>query len=261
MTRLPVLFISHGMPVMAIRPGPTGEFLRSLGRKIPRPSAILCISAHWETVRPMATGAARPETIHDFGGFARELHAMRYPAPGAPELAERTVGMLAAAGMDARIDPERGLDHGAWVPLSLMFPAADVPVFQLSFQGDMDGRHHVSLGRALAPLRDEGVLILGSGGATHNLEAMQGRRPDEPPLDAALAFDEWLADAVARGRTDEIARFREIAPDPDFNHPYPSEHFLPLPVAVGAAGEGCPGRRIHRAFLYGALSLSAFAWD
>lgn len=261
MTRPPVLFISHGMPTMALLPGPTGEFLRSLGREIPRPTAILCVSAHWETVWPMATGTARPETIHDFGGFSRELHEMEYPAPGAPELAERAVARLSAAGMDARIDPDRGLDHGAWVPLSLMFPEADVPVVQVSLQGDLDGTHHVALGEALAPFRDEGVLILGSGGATHNLEAMHGRRPDDPPPETVAAFDRWLAGVVEGGRTDDIARFRETAPDPDFNHPYPSEHFLPLLAALGAAGRGVPGRRIHRAFAYGALSLSAFAWD
>lgn len=261
MKRPPILFISHGMPTMALQPGPTGAFLQSLGRKIPRPAAVLCVSAHWETVWPMITGTRRPETIHDFGGFSRELHTLEYPAPGAPALAERAAGMLLDAGMDAQVAQSRGLDHGAWVPLSLMFPEADIPVIQLSLQCDQGERHHFAMGEALAPLREDGVLLMGSGGVTHNLEAMQGRRPDDPPPEAVIAFDRWLADAAEAGRTEEILAYRQTAPEPGVNHPYPAEHFLPLLSVLGAAGRDCPGRRIHRAFAYGVLSLSAFSWE
>ncbi|HTP98895.1 MAG TPA: class III extradiol ring-cleavage dioxygenase, partial [Casimicrobiaceae bacterium] len=159
MKALPTLFLSHGSPMHAIEPGAAGRAWAALGRDLPRPKAILVASAHWETSLPMLTGNPKPETIHDFGGFPAELDTLRYPAPGAPQLAVRAVALLKEAGITAGVDGCRGLDHGAWVPLMHMLPAHDVPVAQVSLQPDLGTAHHVSLGRALAPLAREGVLV------------------------------------------------------------------------------------------------------
>jgi 4,5-DOPA dioxygenase extradiol len=174
----PSLFLSHGAPDLALSDAPARAFLEGFFDQWPeRPKAILVASAHWETRGVMISGTAKPETIHDFGGFAPELYKMRYPAPGAPALAERIAALLAAQGIAAAIDPDRGLDHGAWVPLALMAPAADIPVLQLSLQTHLGPAHHWKLGKALQALRNEGVLIVGSGSFTHDLSAFFRARP------------------------------------------------------------------------------------
>ena len=163
--KFPAIFISHGMPLMALAESPTHFYLKELGKKLGRPEAIVCISAHWETVIPMLSGPANPETIHDFHGFPRPLYEIQYPSPGAPDLAQKIDDLFSESKIESRIDPERGLDHGAWVPLYLMYPQADIPVVQLSVQGDSSPESHFRLGEILSPLRDQGVLIMGSGGA------------------------------------------------------------------------------------------------
>lgn len=256
----PSVFVSHGAPTLVLENSPTNGFLRRLGEELGRPTAVLCASAHWEASRPAATGAASPPTIHDFYGFPRQLYEVRYSAPGDPALASRVVELLARAGISAEVDPARGLDHGAWVPLKLMYPAADIPAVQVAVQSALGADRHLALGRALRPLRDEGVLILGSGGATHNLREFGRYAADAPPVDYASAFDAWLVEAVTEGRADELVHYRERAPEARRNHPTP-EHFLPLFIPLGAAGEGARGRTLHRAFEYGVLSMAAFAWD
>ncbi|WP_260580904.1 dioxygenase [Sphingopyxis sp. PET50] len=185
MRRLPSLFVSHGSPMMALEPSPARDFLAGLGTRFPRPRAILVVSAHHDAAyqggRATVTASPAPPTIHDFGGFPDELFAMRYPAPGDPGLAERIVGLLGAHGLAVTADPERGLDHGAWVPLSLIYPDADLPVVQLSIASNASPEWHHSLGQALAPLCNEGVLIIGSGSITHNLRALFSSRL---PIDA-----------------------------------------------------------------------------
>ncbi len=255
----PSIFVSHGAPTLVLEDSSTNRFLRALGPQLGRPAAVLCVSAHWETPHPTVGASAAPPTIHDFYGFPRELYDVRYPAPGEPALASRVVELLEGAGIPAETDPVRGLDHGAWVPLRLMFPGADVPVVQLAVQSARGPGHHLALGRALGPLRQEGVLILGSGGATHNLREFGGYGRDAQPIEYARAFDDWLLDAVTAGRTAELEAYRERAPEARRNHPTP-EHFLPLFVPLGVAG-GPPGRALHRAFEYGVLSMAAFAWD
>ena len=255
---MPTLFVSHGAPTLPLDPGPTAPFLRDLGARLGRPRGIVCASAHWDTRSPRVTGATTPDTLHDFGGFPEELYALRYPAPGDAALAQRVVELLGASGRPAAVDPKRGLDHGAWVPLMLVFPGADVPVVQLSIQSHFDARHHLEIGRALAPLRAEGILILGSGGAVHNLGTF-----GQLPLDGATppwarAFDEWLRAAVEEGRVDDLLAWTERAPDPARNHPT-TDHFMPLFVPLGASGR--PGRRVHAAFTYGTFSMAAFEWD
>jgi 4,5-DOPA dioxygenase extradiol len=241
---------------------PTYAFLKKLAGVVgAKPRAIVCISAHWEARQPVLTAAPAPATIHDFYGFPEALYRIRYGAPGDPALAARIRDLLAGAGIAAALDDHRGFDHGAWVPLSLAWPDADVPVIQLSVQSAAGAAHHLALGRALAPLRDEGVLILGSGGATHDLRrASLGGRPDPPVPADVRAFEEWLVSHVEAGATGDLVDWLERAPHALANHPTP-EHFLPLFVPLGAAADGTKGRVLHRTFAYGALSMAAFAWD
>lgn len=224
---------------------------------MPRPDSILCISAHWETAVPAAGAVAAPETIHDFFGFPEPLYRLRYPAPGAPELAALAAALLREAGSGCDLDPARGLDHGAWAPLMLMYPEAQVPVAQLSVQPDLGPAHHLAVGRALAPLRDEGVLVLGSGGAVHNLAFFRPGSAAVP--DWALRFEDWLVERVAAGDGSAVAGYRERSPEGRLAHPR-DEHLLPLCVAMGAGGAGARGRVLNRGFMDGALGMAAFAF-
>jgi 4,5-DOPA dioxygenase extradiol len=254
--RLPSVFVSHGAPTLALDPGATGAFLRQLGETLPRPGAVLSISAHWGTAEPQVGAAAQPATIHDFSGFPQALYEIRYPAPGAPALGERVRELLGADGIAVAADPARGLDHGAWVPLRLIYPAADVPVVQLSVQPARDASWHHRLGAALRPLREEGVLILASGSAVHNLAELDWTTG--APADWAVAFDEWLAADIAAGGTADLLDWQKAAPQARRAHPSP-EHLLPLFVALGAGGPS--GERIHRGFTYGSLSMAAYRFD
>jgi 4,5-DOPA dioxygenase extradiol len=256
---LPAIFVSHGAPTLAIEPGPTHDFLKNLGAEMEKPAAIVVVSAHWEAVRPTLSTVAQPETIYDFYGFPRELNRLRYPAPGAVEVAARAQSLLAAAGMKAAIDPRRGLDHGAWVPLHLMYPEAGIPVTQLSVQTRAGPLHHFRLGEALRPLRKDNVLILGSGSATHNLQEIRWGRSGFAP-DWVVAFQEWVADAIEQGRAEDLLDYRDLAPHAQRNHPT-EEHFLPLFAAFGAATSGGNGRRIHRAHSFGVLAMDAYRFD
>jgi 4,5-DOPA dioxygenase extradiol len=259
LTVQPSLFLSHGAPNLILREDETCRFFRQLGNSLARPSAIVCISAHWDTEAPMTGGAALPSTIHDFFGFEDELYQMRYPCPGEPAVAGRIADMLTAAAGSCVVSEHRGIDHGAWVPLALMFPQADIPVIQVSIQTSRDTRHHYRIGEALAPLRGENVLIIGSGGATHNLREF-GRYPiDADPVGYARDFDDWLADRIGRGRVADLLDYRSLAPDASRNHPS-EDHILPLFAPLGAAGQKTSGARIHHRIEYGILSMAAFAW-
>jgi 4,5-DOPA dioxygenase extradiol len=185
---------------------------------------------------------------------------MTYAVPGDPALGQRVLGLLNGAGFAAGSDPDRGLDHGVWVPLMLLYPEADIPVVTVSVQPLADPTHHFRLGRALAPLTEEDVLVLGSGGATHNLRDVLGRPLDWPTPDHARAFDAWLVEAVTDGRVADLLAYRERAPEAVRNHPTP-EHLLPFFVALGAGGEAPRGRALHRSFEYGALAMTCFGWD
>jgi len=263
MGRFPSIFIGHGSPAMALEDGPTPAFLRDLGRQLPRPDAVLCVSAHWETPAPAASTATRPETIHDFYGFPEPLYERRYPAPGAPALARRAADLLLEQGLRCDLDPARGLDHGAWIPLAMIYPAAGVPVAQLSIQPHLGPAHHVALGRALEPLREEAVLILASGNITHNLRELPASRaggdaPDTPAAWAA-AFDDWVEGRVTAGDVGALVDYRRRAPHAARAHPR-DEHFLPLLVAAGAGGAAPRGRRLHSELRYGSLSMAAYAF-
>src|SRR5690606_17977638 len=220
------LFVSHGAPTLILEDVPARDFLRGLGGDFARPQAVVAVSAHWETARPTIGTSPRPQTIHDFHGFPVQLYQLTYPALGAPDLAVRIIGMLQEAGLAAGADPVRGLDHGAWVPLRLMYPEADIPVLQLSVQPERGPSHHLAVGRALAPLRDENVLVLASGGAVHNLRELNWHHHAAPPA-WAREFDDWLASSVQEGAVDDLVAYRERAPHAVRAHPR-DEHFLPL---------------------------------
>ncbi|WP_374045040.1 class III extradiol ring-cleavage dioxygenase [Geobacter sp. AOG2] len=222
-----------------------------------RPRAIVCISAHWTTRVPAVISTPWPELIYDFGGFPDELYRMTYPAPGDPILAERITLLLENQGIDAGLDKTRGFDHGVWVPLKLMYPEADIPVVELAVQPHLGPAHHAAIGAALSHLREEGVLILASGSATHNLRDFFGRAVGSPPLEYAREFDDWLSEAVAANDRESLLGYMKKGPHAPNNHPTP-EHFLPLFVAMGA---GDNGRVLHRAFTYGVISMAAFAWE
>lgn len=230
---------------------PAHAFLKNLGASLPRPQAILVVSAHWNTAAPRVTGAERLDTIHDFYGFPEPLYALRYPASGSRALAEQAVSLLNPA---ASMDETRGLDHGAWVPLLLMYPQADIPVVQLSLQTPLGPAHHLELGKALAPLREQGVLIIASGGATHNLREYFHPAGDHKPYED---FSIWLQDALLRGDQEALLDYRKRAPQAARNHPT-EEHFLPLFSAMGAGGAHTA--RLHHSFDR-TLCMDAFSFQ
>jgi 4,5-DOPA dioxygenase extradiol len=264
MTTLPTVFVSHGSPMHAIDAGRAGDAWKALGRRIPKPKAALVASAHWETQLPMLSTSKQPETIHDFGGFPPELYRIHYPAPGAPDIAQRALALLNEAGIQASANGCRGLDHGAWVPLLRIFPEADVPVAQISIQPTLDADHHLRMGAALAPLANDGVLVLGSGHMTHNLHewiADARRRGsmtiDERAPEAYVSeFRGWVDNALRKDRA-ALARWRQDAPHAARAHPTP-EHFLPLMVAFGAAGAEPEVEHIDAGVDSGVLAMDAY---
>lgn len=266
MAALPTLFVSHGSPMHALHPGRAGAAWAALGERIGKPRAVLVASAHWESEWPMLTTATRPETIHDFGGFPDELYRLHYPAPGAPEVARRAIELLKAAGVSASANGCRGLDHGAWVPLRHMYRAADVPVVQLSLQSQLPAAHSLRVGRLLAPLAHEGVLVIGSGHITHNLREwidfarrhrMQVR--DTPTAAYVDEFRAWVDAALHDTDDMRIARWSDEAPHALRAHPS-VEHFLPLPLAFGAAGARPQIERLDLGVDSGVLAMDAYVF-
>ena len=253
MSRQPAIFVSHGSPMLALDDGPAHRFLAGLGSVFERPKAILVVSAHWESATPLVSAVEHPRTIHDFGGFPRALFEMQYPAPGAPDLAAQVTDLVPGA----RIDPARGLDHGAWVPLKLAYPAADVSVTQLSVQTHLGPAHALAVGQALRPLRDEGILIVGSGSLTHNLHEFRSAVQEQPPAPWVTAFADWMAERLDAGDVESLLDYRARAPFGPRNHPT-EEHLLPLFTVLGAAAEGERLMARHRSYTYGILAMDAW---
>lgn len=256
---IPSLFVSHGAPTIALDQSDAHNFLTKFPDAVPTPSAILAVSAHWETDTPHVSDAIRPATIYDFRGFPDALYQMTYPAPGAPDLASRTAELLTAADMGPVKSEDRGLDHGAWVPLLLGYPDADIPVTQLSINPKETPEYHFKMGEALRPLRDEGVLIMASGNLTHNLSEFRGQPLDAEPPEWVRAFDEWASWAISEGRVEDLLNYRTRAPEAERNHPT-DEHLLPLFVALGAGTPTEPGRHLHKSYTYGVLAMDAYAF-
>lgn len=240
----PAFFISHGSPMLAIEDSPARRFLLSLGASLRRPERILVASAHWETARPVVASGARPRTVHDFRGFDRRLYEIEYRAPGDPELAREAASLVSAAGLQVEDDPEHGWDHGLWVPLSLLFPAADVPVAQISIQPDAGPAHHYRMGQALAPLRDRGVMIVASGAMTHNLRAYFGQGEAAATPDWVTGFTDWMCQKLESRDVEELLDYRRHAPFAERNHPE-DEHLLPLFLALGSSHSDEPIHRLH----------------
>jgi 4,5-DOPA dioxygenase extradiol len=260
MSALPTLFLSHGSPMLALQDSPARRFLQGLGKSLGRPKAIVMVSAHWETRGgPAVSLAERPETIHDFGGFPRALFEIQYAAPGAPEAAERTAGLLEAAGIPVGRSAQRGLDHGAWVPLSLMYQDADIPVTQLSIVHGASPAEHERLGRSLAALRGEGVLVVGSGSLTHNLYEFTGQGIDAPVPDWVSEFEVWMKARLESSDRTALRDYRRAAPFAANNHPT-EEHLLPLFVAMGAGGPEARATQLHASVEHGVLAMDAYAF-
>jgi 4,5-DOPA dioxygenase extradiol len=258
MAAAPAFFISHGAPTFALEPGVLGAKLSTIGSKLAEVGAVLVVSAHWQTrgVRVMTTEA--PETVHDFGGFPPELYRLEYPAKGAPEIAVEAGRLLSAAGFGVSEDDQRGLDHGAWVPMLHLFPDARLPVIQVSLPYDLDTAGAWRLGRALEPLRAQGVLVVGSGSLTHNLYEVRQHGADTAPY--ALEFAGWVREAVVARDTDRLIRYRRIAPHAERAHPT-EEHYLPLLVALGAGAAASESVHvIEGGITYGVLSMDSYAW-
>ncbi|KAK1405038.1 Stizolobate synthase [Heracleum sosnowskyi] len=252
-------YISHGSPTLSVDETlPARDFLKSFTKDhfSQRPSSILVISAHWDTDVPSVNVVDGPlDTIYDFYGFPDNMYQIKYPAPGAPALAKKVKELLNASGFDTVIeDKKRGLDHGTWVPLMLMYPEADIPVCQLSVQTHKGPKYHYDMGKALASLKDEGVLIFGSGAATHNLRAL---RMVDSVATWAEEFDTWLKDTLEGGRYDDVINYLEKAPHAKQAQPYP-DHFFPLHVAMGASGEILKSELIHQSWQLHSLSYASY---
>ncbi|MDU4252747.1 class III extradiol ring-cleavage dioxygenase [Pseudomonas sp.] len=252
---LPALFISHGSPMLALDPGASDAPLKRLARELPRPKAILVVSAHWETPDLRVTASSKPDTWHDFYGFPSELYAVRYPAAGSPELARRVVELLAEDGLPATLDAERPLDHGAWVPLSLMYPDADIPVVQLSLPSRLGAPMQHRIGAALRALRGEGVLLIGSGSITHNLGELDWHAGPEVITPWAKAFRDWMVERLEGNDETALFDYRRQAPNAVRNHPR-DEHLLPLYFARGAGGSAMTVE--HAGFTLGVLGMDIY---
>ena len=260
MNRIPALFVSHGAPTLVLDNVPARAFLARVGSDLGRPTAIVVVSAHYEAPIVRVVRSARPRMIHDIGGFPPALYEIQYPAPGDPALADEIVALARGAGLAAEADTGWGLDHGAWVPLSLMYPDAGIPVVAVSIDPAAGPAHHRTLGAALAPLRERGVLIVGSGSFTHNLHEIPRpfRNIDTPAPDWVHEFADWASAAIVDGRRDDLLDYRRRAPHGVRNHPT-EEHFLPLFVALGAGGDGA-GRRLHDSTTFAVLRMDAYAF-
>ena len=258
---LPTLFISHGSPMLAIEESPARRFLLGLGKTLPRPKAIIVASAHWESLGGLAVGLSpRPETIHDFGGFPQALFDIQYPVLGAPDTAVRAAKLLEQAGFSVQRSANRGLDHGAWIPLRLMYPDADIPTTQVSLRRGASPAEHERMGEALRTLREDDILIIGSGSLTHNLYAYRGASIDAEVPSWVSDFDEWMHARLQTNQRESLLDYRAQAPFAVRNHPTEA-HLLPLFVTLGAAGDTPAVERLHTSFEYGVLAMDAYAFS
>lgn len=260
MTALPVLFVSHGAPTFVLEPGVAGANLNRLGRRLvepTKPSAIVVVSAHWQSSGLRVSAAPMPETIHDFGGFPREMYEMQYPAPGAPDLANKIVGLFKQAGIKADIDPRRGLDHGAWVPLKMLFPKADIPVLQVSIPYSYKPEQVWAMGRALAPLRNDNIFLMGSGSITHNLMEWRSHTHGSNAR-YAVDFEAWVRKNVVDHNKDALCNYLDN-PDGARAHPSP-DHYLPLLFAAGAASQDGKVEVLEGDMRFGMLSMDSFVF-
>ena len=267
MNTLPSIFVSHGSPMIALEPGAAGAFLQRLGPAIDsafgRPRAIIAISAHTAAREPVLLAAARHQAVYDFGGFDPKLFALRYDAPGAPDLAPVAARLLRTAGLTVKVLDEGGLDHGIWTALRYVYPAADVPVLPLAFVPTQPPAQQFALGEALAPLRREGVLVLGTGSITHNLRRVfehgLNAPSDRPEIAESAAFRAWLLQRAEARQWERLFDYRQQAPHAMDMHPT-DEHLLPWFVTAGAGGREAAPLRLHDSVTFGSLGMDAYAF-
>ncbi|WP_288097979.1 class III extradiol ring-cleavage dioxygenase [Pseudomonas sp.] len=250
----PSLYISHGSPMLALEPGASGPALARLAAELPKPKAIVIVSAHWESNELLVSGNPRPDTWHDFGGFPKALFEVEYPAPGDPQLAAEVVELLKASNLPARIDSNRPFDHGVWVPLSLMYPQADIPIVQVSLPTRGGPALQAHVGQALSSLRQLGVLLIGSGSITHNLRELDWHAGPESVEPWAQAFRDWMVEKLAANDEAALNDYRQLAPNAVRNHPS-DEHLLPLYFARAAGGDFSIA---HQGFTMGALGMDIY---
>ncbi len=251
---MPVIFFGHGSPTVALETNATSDLWARMASAMPRPKAILAISAHWETRGTAVTAMAEPRTIHDFGAsFPKALFDMNYPAPGDPLLARRVAALMSP--IPVAMDERWGLDHGVWTVLCKAFPNADVPVVQLSLDVDLEPAQHFEIGRRLAPLRDEGVLIMGSGNIVHNLGVMDRNAPVGPGFDWAQRFMRGMREAIEADQAQRVLDFAALGRDAELSAPTP-EHFWPLLYVLGAREPGDRARIVNDRIAYGSLGMA-----
>jgi len=250
--RMPALFLAHGSPMNIIEHNAFTDALAAIQRSVPAPTGIVVFSAHWEAYDTRVTSSEHPRTIYDFGGFPRELYQVTYPCPGSPRLAQQVQEMLGLSP-EAR-DRERGLDHGAWSVLHHMYPAASIPVVQVSLDASLTGPQCMAMGRRLSPLRDEGILIIGSGNIVHNLRLVDFEDEEARPYPWAEAFDAWVQGRLASGRLDDLARYEELAPSEELAVPT-NEHYIPLLYIVGLRQPDEPIVTVFEGFQNASLSM------
>jgi 4,5-DOPA dioxygenase extradiol len=255
MSHQPSLFVPHGAPTFMLHPGAAGAALAALARLASEPRAVVIVSAHWDTPVARVGFSVRPETMHDYYGFPKTLYQLRYSASGCPEVAAEVLDALHAAGIEAEADLDRGLDHGAWMPMMMLYPDADVAVVPLSIQSGKGPRVAWELGRALAPLRESGILVIGSGNVTHNLADYRRATDDVPEY--VRRFADWVAGRLAEGDIEGLLEYRERAPDALRAHPT-EEHLLPLFVALGAAGVAPMANRVHASIQDRVLAMDVY---
>jgi 4,5-DOPA dioxygenase extradiol len=254
---LPTLFVSHGAPLFAVEPGETGPLLHQWAQKLPADvRGVVIMSPHWMARGSAVMTTAAPATWHDFGGFPAALYELQYPASGDPALGEKVMKLLGAAGIAAQADTKRPLDHGAWVPLMHLFPKADVPVVQVALPAGFGPREVYAMGAALASLRSQGIVVVGSGSMTHNLGEFAGGPAPAAPY--VTAFARWIEEKLDAGDTEALLQYRTQAPGAVRAHPT-EDHFLPLFFALGAAGTAARPDYLSREVLYGMLAMDAFA--
>lgn len=259
--RFPALFVSHGAPTIALEDNAFTRALAAFGSSRPRPKGVVVVSGHWESGGPVRVNAVpHPEMIYDFAGFPDELYQVPYPAPGSPDLAAATLRFLADARIDAFGELSRGWDHGLWVPLRILYPDASIPVVEVSLPVPRTPQTVFEMGRALAPLRDSGVLLLGTGGIVHNLRRLRWTDVEGPPEDWAQEFDAWVAARLEGGAFRDILEYRTEAPSSALAVPT-SDHFDPIFFALGAALPADRLTTVYAGFTYGTLSMRTFALE
>ncbi|WP_209121392.1 dioxygenase [Alkalihalobacillus sp. BA299] len=256
---LPSLFVAHGAPLLAIENNEYTQFLEQLGTKLPKPKAVVLFSAHWESHTQKVSKVDEFETIYDFGGFPEALYRIKYPAKGDHSVTREIEELFLAQGIPYDVDTKRGLDHGAWVVLKMMYPSADIPVISMSVNPNISPMEQYNLGKSLLQLRQQDILIIASGGTVHNLGALRMTSDDGTVDQWALEFDTWLEHHLTKWDLDALFKYNSLVPSAELAvPPYGTEHFIPIFYAMGAADDEKSAKLLHRSYRYGNLSHSVW---